>query len=85
MRKLFIIILLLMLTGCARECEEAKRKLQSGDKPCIVKQYSGGELIGKWEFDGIINSDETSDGYYFTIGDTLYEVSGDIQVFIGEQ
>lgn len=85
MRKLLIAICLVSLTGCARKCESISRKYQAGDKPNIVRHFSGGQLIREWRFNGIVNSSESSDGYYFTIGDTLYEVSGDVQIITGGQ
>ena len=75
---------ILSLTSCTRSCQRFKRKNQIGEKDCTVRQFSGGQLIRQWNFKGIVNSDEHSDGYYFTIGDTLYEVSGDVQVLIKE-
>ena len=70
----------LMLTGCARGCEKVERKYRIGDSNLIVRQYSGGKIIFERHFRGIVNSSETSDGYYFTIGDTTFELSGDVQI-----
>lgn len=79
-----LFLSLFILSSCTRSCQRFKRKNQIGDKDCTVRQFSGGQLIREWKFKGIVNSDEHSDGYYFSIGDTLYEVSGDVQVLIKE-
>lgn len=80
-----IAIALLTLTGCQRGCQKIERSLQVTDKPVIVRHYSGGVLIREYRFTGIVNNSEASDGYYFTIGDTLYEVSGDVQILTAGQ
>jgi hypothetical protein len=51
-----------------------------GSRYYNVKQFSGGKLIGEYNFNGILNNQEHSDGYYWYEGDTLIEVSGDITV-----
>ncbi len=83
-RRLIIVFMFLFLAGCARTCEDIDRTFQAGDKNIIVNQYSCGKLIRTFKFKGMVNSSESSDGYYFTIGDTLYEISGDIQIFMAQ-
>ena len=43
-----------------------------------VRQYSGGTLIAAWRFHGIVDNQDGSDGYYFTINGKRVEISGDI-------
>jgi hypothetical protein len=80
MKKLFIIILMFM-TGCTeRGCQRWNKNHQYSDRHYHVKQYSGGVCVGEYDFKGIINDSEGSDGYYFFRGDTLIEVSGDLSI-----
>lgn len=71
-------ILALSLAGCARQCEGCNRDMQTGDREYEVWQYSGGVLIQTYRFRGIVNNQKNSDGYYWSSGDTIIEVSGDI-------
>ncbi len=80
MKKLLIFIGLLALTGCQRGCASVERNFQVGPRNYHVQQYSGGKLIGDYRFNGILNNQEQSDGFYFYKQDTLVEVSGDITV-----
>lgn len=84
MKRVFVnlsfAILLLSLTGCARSCEGVQRNFRAGSSEVTVRQFSGGKLIFERKFRGIINSSKESDGYYFTIGDTTFELSGDVQI-----
>lgn len=68
----------LLVNGCARSCESFERDFQTSDRHYHIKQYSGGVLIKEWDFAGILNNQENSDGYYFTMNDTLYEIGGDL-------
>ena len=77
---LFFGITTLALTGCARGCEKFKRDVRITPNHIIVRQYSGGQLVFERNFKGIVNTSKTSDGYYFTINDTTFEISGDIQI-----
>ena len=76
------IIILMSIVGCARGCGMIDREFQMTDKVTIVQQYSGGKLVNRWQFTGMVNSSSSSDGYYFTISDTLIEVSGDVVIKI---
>lgn len=74
-----VILASLTLAGCARDCAGCNRTM-TGKRNYEVVQYSGGEEIGRYRFFGILNNQEGSDGYYWSVGDTLYEVSGDVFV-----
>jgi len=74
------ILFAITLAGCARSCEQFDRDIQMTDRNYSVECYSGGRLIKSYTFKGILNNQTNSDGYYFTIGDTLHEVGGDIIV-----
>lgn len=82
MKYLKIIIIFLsiaMISGCARSCENIKRSYDTDNKYSVT-HYSGGKEINKWEFEGLINSSEASDGYYFYYNNKLIEVSGDVLI-----
>lgn len=55
-----------------------KAFFQSHDRPCVVKLYSGGELVNTWTSTGRVLP--TRIGFYFRDKDTmgLVEVSGDV-------
>lgn len=78
MRNLIYILLCLLLSSCARTCTSLDRSWQTGNRKYHIEQYSGGILVHTYNFYGILNNQEHSDGYYWYSGDTLYEVSGDI-------
>lgn len=81
MKKFILVITIffaIILSGCARGCEEFNRNIQMTERNYSVEVYSGGKLVRTYQFKGIINNQENSDGYYFSIGDSLHEVSGDI-------
>lgn len=75
-----IVLFALSFSGCARSCESWNRDFQTGSRKYTVEVYSGGKLIRTFKFDGILNNQANSDGYFFSIGDTLYEVGGDVIV-----
>ncbi|KKN79238.1 hypothetical protein LCGC14_0342560 [marine sediment metagenome] len=80
MKKLiFVILIALTITGCARSCDDFERTTQ-GNADYQVIQYSGGVVVGQWSFNGIVNSSLSSDGYYFIINDRMIEVSGTIKI-----
>lgn len=75
---LFIIV---TLSSCARSCQSLERKTFDNKKHKIkITQYSGGQKVGYWEINGIVNSSENSDGYYFYHNNKLVEISGDIKL-----
>ena len=79
-RSLTLVIATLTLAGCARDCARMKRSTQTGKREYLITHYSGGKVIGTYRFRGLLNNAEDSDGYYWTVNDTLYEVSGDLLI-----
>lgn len=80
-RKLYLVLIVVSLSGCARGCQEVKRDtLDNLPKKYRVTLYSGGNEVRKWEFTGVINSSKSSDGYYFYADGKLVEVSGDVVI-----
>ena len=79
-RILMMILVVVALSSCQRSCESFSRSVQVGERYYEVKHYSGGELVGWWTFRGMLNSSESSDGYYWYMDDVLYGVSGDVQI-----
>ena len=76
-RKIWIVAIAVTLTGCARGCEQFHHDV-TGNRHYRVEQYSGGQLVHTFEFYGVLNNQDSSDGFYWFQGDTLREVSGDI-------
>lgn len=76
--KILLFIILLSLSGCQKGCSKLNKNLQMSARSYQIKQYSGGKCIAEYNFNGILNDSEGSDGYYFFKGDTLVEVSGDL-------
>lgn len=76
-----IFALLILMTGCTpRNCQSIERGFQFSERNYLIRQYSGGKLVGEYKFHGILNSEEKSDGYFFFRADTLVEVSGDLTI-----
>lgn len=75
-----LLVSALFMGGCARGCESFDRDFVATSKKVIVRQYSGGKVVGKWEFHGVVNSSAESDGYYFRYGKKMIEVSGDVRI-----
>lgn len=73
-----LTIMSLTLSSCARMCTGINRSLQMTNRNYKVTMYSGGKKVKTYKFHGIINNQESSDGYFFYINDTLVEVSGDV-------
>lgn len=84
MKKLILgiifILTVIMSSSCARTWKSIDRNLQSGNREYWVEVYSGGKLIKQYHFKGILNNQQNSDGYYFSQGDSLIEIGGDIIV-----
>jgi hypothetical protein len=77
MKKLPVFIILLALCGCQRQCQKMNKHYQTGAREYEVIMYSGGDTVFYDKFNGILNSEDGSDGCYYYKGDTLIEVSGD--------
>lgn len=78
MKRIVLLVLMsLMMAGCARTCNNFSRKF-SGVQNYHIRQYSGGVLIGEYRFKGVLDNQNNSDGFFFFKGDTLIELSGDL-------
>lgn len=77
---ILLIIATISLSSCKRSMESWSRSIQSSDRNYEIEYYSGGKLIKYYKFKGILNSQANSEGYYFSVEDTLIEISGDILV-----
>jgi hypothetical protein len=81
MRPRILFLILIFLTGCtSRGCQRWKKEAEYDERHYHIEQYSGGKLVEQYDFHGILNDSKNSDGYFFFKGDTLIEVSGDIQI-----
>jgi hypothetical protein len=79
MKKILIILVLSCLCfGCSRDITWFKRSFQTKNRNYHIWLYSGGKLIAEYKFSGILNNQESSDGYYFYKDDKLIEIGGDI-------
>ena len=82
MKKLiFIIVAAIALSGC----KDATQAQFSGlGKPHIIKQFSGGVIVGEWESTGSISNETKSDGWYFEDAKTrkLVELTGTVQITV---
>jgi hypothetical protein len=71
--------------GATAGCSDATQaKYNAMSSPHIIKQYSGGQLIGSWESTGQVQNEAQSDGYYFQDAAThkLVTVTGDVQITV---
>lgn len=76
---IFVLLLMLSLTACQKSCQQWNKSFQTTERYYHIDQYSGGILINTFEFKGILNDSEHSDGYYFyDEKNRLVEVSGDL-------
>lgn len=84
LKKLSLFIFLAALAGC-NEMEQQRMKRQTSNKRTYhIVLFSGGNVVFKDSFYGILNNSEHSDGYYYYKGDSLIEVSGDCIIKSGE-
>jgi len=78
-----MVLALWLLQGCSalavQDLQRDTTKFSRGRYR--VMQYSGGQVIGKWEFYGIVNRFEGTNKVFFFVGDTLVELSGDLQIY----
>lgn len=78
MKKVALLILsICLLTSCQRGCQRFSKNTQSSDRNYEVTMYSGGVIVFKDSFKGIVTENKTSDGVFYFKGDSLIEVSGD--------
>jgi len=82
----FVLLCIGLLSAIAG-CTQAERSLYGGyGHPHSIELYSGGILIGEWQTEGKVLSEDNSDGYYFTDSATgkLVRVTGDVIIRIIE-
>lgn len=77
--KLYLTLaIILVFTSCTqRGCQRFERKWQYSNRHYSIEMYSGGQVVFKDTFYGIINQEDSSDGAYYFKGDSLIELSGD--------
>ena len=83
--KMSLIGLSLLSVGLCAGCKDATQAQFSAlNKPHIIKQYSGGQLVGEWESTGSISNEERRDGWYFEDAKTgkLVELTGTVQITV---
>ncbi len=83
MKLIAVILIAVMLSGCARSCQFVSRNLADNTSHEVkITMYSGGDTVyHKHLKSGIINNYENSDGYYFyDNGGKLVELSGDVVI-----
>jgi len=66
MRHIFpIFIALFLLTGCTqRGCQKFEKNFQYTERSYEIFLYSGGQVVFYDQFTGIINQEESSDGFF---------------------
>lgn len=80
MKKVFIVVVFaLVAAGCT---DATKAKLGGYGDQHRVQLYSGGKLVRSWVASGKVQSESSSDGYYFNDEKTglLIEVAGDVVI-----
>lgn len=79
-----VTALAILATGCTGVKEGWNRHWD--DKPKTVVQYSGGKEVGRWTSLGKVQSEASSDGWYFIDKETSKQVmvTGDIQIVDNE-
>jgi hypothetical protein len=78
--RLVMMTLVLALVGCTNA---SVAQFKAYGNYHVVRQYSGGVLIGEWRLKGKVEAETDSDGWFFMDAATgqLVRISGDIQVF----
>ena len=74
------ILAMVSMTSCQKSFERIRKNTQTSNRDYVIDQYSGGVLIGHYEFRGMLNDSDGSDGYYFYEGKELVELSGDLVI-----
>lgn len=79
MKKVTIIVfLMLFMMSCTqRGCQSLQREFQYTDRNYKITVYSGGKIVKIYQFRGILNQEQNSDGVFWFVGNELVEVSGD--------
>lgn len=77
MKKTLLGAIVILLSSCTqRGCQSISRDFQTSERMYHIIVYSGGNVIYKDDFRGILNQEEHSDGLYYFKGDTLIEIGG---------
>ena len=74
------MLIMVSMTSCQKSWEKIRKNTQTTNRNYVIDQYSGGVLIGHYEFRGMLNDSDGSDGYYYYDGKTLVEISGDLVI-----
>lgn len=77
MKKIIVLSVALLLTGCQRGCTKIERTFQTSERDYSLVMFSGGDTVYVDTFRGIVNNSEHSDGIYYYKNGLLIEVSGD--------
>lgn len=77
MKSLIVAFFACLLFGCTAMDQQQYKRQVSGEGDYMIVMYSGGAVVFKDSFHGVVNNSEHSDGCYYFKGDTLVEVSGD--------
>lgn len=73
------VIMMVCLSSCARRCQELSKSTM-GSRHYHVEQWSGVAMVHSYDFYATLNNQKQSDGYYWMVGDSLYEVSGSVNI-----
>jgi hypothetical protein len=77
---LVAVVWVMASQGCTTRDRASWARDFSGDRHYRVEQWSGGQKVREWYFKGVLNNQDSSDGFYWFSGDTLYEVSGTVTI-----
>jgi hypothetical protein len=83
MKLIPIILIAVMLSGCARGCQGFERQILDNQAHELkITMYSGGDTVYHTHLkSGIVNNSEKSDGCYFYSNENkLVELSGDVVI-----
>jgi hypothetical protein len=78
-----VILIALMLSGCARSCQSFDREVLDNEAHELkITMYSGGDTVYHTHLkSGIVNNSQLSDGYFFYSNhNKLVELSGDVVI-----
>lgn len=83
MKLIPIILIAVMLSGCARSCQSIDRAFTDNKAHEVkITMYSGGDTVYHEHLkSGIVNNSEQSDGcYFYDSKNKLVELSGDVVI-----
>ena len=78
---LILATIAIALAGCK---DSQMAQWNAMGKHHLIKQFSGGCIVGEWESTGNVSNEKESDGWYFEDVQTgkLVEVSGTLQITV---